>query len=60
MFIATLQNNAITFYLRGTTWAFSANRADQFETEEGVKAAIEKAAKFMKKSMVKKIVISKV
>lgn len=56
MFQVTLENDGQTFYLRGTTWAFSKDRGNVFETSEQAHAAIEKAKKFLaRKSLYKKI-----
>jgi hypothetical protein len=55
MIIATVENQGQTFYLKGTTWAFRVERADQFETLEAAKAAAVKAARFMTKTLAKKI-----
>jgi len=50
-FIVTAVNKSVKFWLRGTTWAFHADRADVFETEEAAEAAIKKAEKFMAPSI---------
>lgn len=56
MFQVTLNNAGATFYLRGTTWAFTAERGNVFATSEEAHAAIEKAKKFLpRKSMYKNI-----
>jgi hypothetical protein len=58
MIIATVENQGQTFYLKGTTWTFRVERADQFETLEAAKAAAVKAvkaARFMTKTLAKKI-----
>ena len=55
MIIATVENQGQTFYLKGTTWAFHLDRADRFETMEAAKAAATKAARFMTKTLAKKI-----
>lgn len=46
-FHVTVINQGLTFWLRGTTWAFEAERGNTFETIEEAQAAIEKARKFM-------------
>ena len=53
--IVTTENEGRTFYLRGTTWAFDADRANKFETLEQAKEAVEKAKKFMKPKIYKAI-----
>ena len=61
MFQVTLENAGQAFYLRGTTWAFSADRDNTFETREAAETAIAKATKFLaKKSMAKLIRIVEV
>ena len=61
MFQVTLENAGQTFYLRGTTWAFSADRGNTFETMEAAANAISKAVKFLaKKSMARSIKIVEV
>jgi hypothetical protein len=39
-------NKGAKFWLRGTTWAFDADRANTFATEEAAAAALAVAAKF--------------
>lgn len=46
-FIVTVENQGEKFWLRGTTWAFVADRANVFTTEAEAKAAATKAEKFM-------------
>lgn len=53
MFIATL-NNGPDFFLRNTVWT-SRERATTFETMEEAEAAVEKARKFINKTLRKKI-----
>lgn len=48
MFIVTLTNLNTPFWLRGTTWAYSLDRADKFATAELAQAALDKAKMFMK------------
>lgn len=60
MFIATVENKGSTFYLKGSTWAFHVDRAQQFDTREAVEAGIAKAVKFMPKSLAKKIKIEQI
>ena len=61
MFQVTIENAGQTFYLRGTTWAFSADRGNTFASEIAAAAAIEKAKKFLaKKSLAKSIKIVEV
>lgn len=38
------------YFLRGTTWAFSDDRAEKFETEMAAMEGLAKAEKFMKAS----------
>lgn len=61
MFIVTVKN-AIgeEVPLRGTVWAFSMDRAQQFKTREEAQAALDKAKKFMKASTYKKAIIREV
>lgn len=47
MFIVTVNNQGQQFWLRGTTWAFHAERANQFATEQDAIKAAKKAEKFM-------------
>lgn len=60
MFIVTLENHGQPFYLRGTTWAFSPERAQQFATEAEARAQLEKARKFMKAAMFKRALVEAV
>lgn len=56
-YIVTVNHNNNTVPLRGTVWAFSMDRAQQFATREDAQTALEKAKKFMKASIYKKAVI---
>lgn len=56
-FIVTVIHNGNEVPLRGTVWAFSMDRAQQFETKEAAQAALDSAKKFMKASIYKKAVI---
>jgi hypothetical protein len=53
----TVENNGQTFYLRGTTWAFHADRADVFFGIVEAKAAADRAARFMPKALARKMKI---
>ena len=53
MFIVTVTNQGQQFWLRGTTWAFHADRVNQFQSEQAARDALEKARKFMKPSLFK-------
>ncbi len=46
-FIVTLDHNGGTFPLRRTTWAFSMDRAQEFDSIEAAQAQLDKAKKFM-------------
>jgi hypothetical protein len=59
-YIATVTNDGTAFYLRGTTWAFDKARANLFDSKEAALGAVEKARKFMKPSLVKKVIIEEV
>ena len=52
MFAVTLTTTEV-FYLKGTTWTSTIERASKFDTKEQAQQALDKAAKFMKKSVVK-------
>lgn len=47
MFIVTVENNGMKFWLRGTTWAFHRDRANEFASHEAAQTAIDKAKQFM-------------
>lgn len=55
MIIVTVINQDQKFFLRGTTWAFNEDRANKFETMEAAQIAVEKAKKFMAKSIYKNL-----
>lgn len=57
MFIATLNNLGQDYFLRGTVWTLTRERATPFETMEAAEAAVEKAKKFINKTLGKKIKI---
>lgn len=50
--VSSLANEAkgLAWYLRGTTWAGSTERADKFDSREAAQAALERAKKFSKRS----------
>ncbi len=59
-FVVTVDHNGQTWPLRGTTWAYSADRAQIFESKEAAEAALLKAKKFMKAAIYRKAVIREV
>lgn len=59
-FIVTVLHNGEKWPLRGTVWAFSMERAQQFDTREQAQAALDKAKKFMKAAIFKKATIEEV
>ncbi|BCH11980.1 hypothetical protein MesoLj131c_62380 [Mesorhizobium sp. 131-3-5] len=54
MFIVIVIHNGEKWPLRGTVWAYSMDRAEQFPSEQAAKAALDKAKKFMKPAIFKK------
>jgi len=48
MYLVTLINQGTQFWLRGTTWAFSVDRASRFATVEDAQVALHIAKQFMK------------
>lgn len=46
--VVTVVNEGTRFWLKGTTFAFSLDRAQRFDSVEAARAAIEKARKFNK------------
>lgn len=57
MFIVTVQNGGNDYFLRGTTWAYSADRAARFETEDAARAALANARKYTKPALFKRAAI---
>ena len=53
MYIVTLTHNGQKWPLRNTTWAFSLDRAQQFETRETAQAQLDKAKQFMRAAQYK-------
>ena len=53
MFIVKIRNLGCTFYLRGTIWSASLDRADKYQTVEVAQHAIEKARPFTKPALMK-------
>tara|TARA_R110000868_G_scaffold122455_1_gene324398 strand:- start:255 stop:440 length:186 start_codon:yes stop_codon:yes gene_type:complete len=47
MYIVTVTNNGETFYLRGTVWAFNADRAFAYDNEPDARVALARARPFM-------------
>jgi len=61
MFVVTTRNGAgEKVPLRGTVWAFSMERAQQFETRELAQAALDRASKFMKAKVYKSAQIEEI
>ena len=60
MYIVTLIHNGEKWPLRRTTWAFSMDRAQQFETQAAAQAQLDKAKKFMPVKQYKAAVIEEV
>jgi len=56
MIIVTVENEGNKFYLRGTTWSFSQDRASQFADAQAAQAGLERARKFMKPALYKRAV----
>jgi hypothetical protein len=52
--VVTVVNQGTRFWLKGTTWSFSLDRADRFPTTDAAFAAIAKASKFNKASVMKR------
>jgi hypothetical protein len=52
--VVTVVNEGVRFWLKGTTWSFSLDRAQRFDTTEAAFAAIEKAKKFNKAAVMKR------
>ena len=60
-YIVTTRNGAgEKVPLRGTVWAFSLDRAQQFETREKAQDALDKARKFLKASTCKSACIEEI
>jgi hypothetical protein len=47
MFVFTVNHNGRDFWLRGTVWSFSRDRATEYATEWEASEALEKAKPFM-------------
>ena len=60
MFIVTVNNSGLLFFLRGTVWAYSAERATAYASRAEAQAALEKARKFMKAAIYKRAQIAEV
>jgi esterase/lipase superfamily enzyme len=59
-YIVTVNVNGVTWPLRGTTWAYSMDRAQVFASREEAQATLDRAKKFMKATVYKKAVIVEV
>ena len=59
-YIVTITHKGIEIPLRGTVWAGSMDRAEHFDTREATLAALNRAAKFMQKTIYKKAVIKEI
>lgn len=60
MYMITVTNLGTQFWLGGTVWRFSPDRANRFHTEEDAKKALQRAKKFMTPSVYKAATIIKV
>jgi hypothetical protein len=57
VYVVTVENGGQTYFLKDTTWSFSIDRADGFETIEAAAQATLKAHQFMKPALRKKCVV---
>ncbi|GLH79772.1 hypothetical protein SSBR45G_46810 [Bradyrhizobium sp. SSBR45G] len=57
VYVVTVENGGQRYWLRGTTFAFTIERADGFENIEAAAQALQKASKYIKPAMSKKCVI---
>lgn len=57
MFKVRLQNLDYDWYLKGTTWTSTIERADVFATRELALAAFQRGKKFMQHKLIKKVEI---
>lgn len=55
--VTTNPQDGSTFWLRSTTWAFSRERAQQFDSPEAAQAALDKSKQFNKAWAAKRAVI---
>jgi hypothetical protein len=60
MYIALIQNGGFDYYLRGRVWAFSKDRATQYETLDQMNEAINTIKPFTKPALRKLIKIEEV
>lgn len=54
MYIVRLINGSCTYYLKGTTWTGSTERADKFDTIEEAANGLGKAKKFTQPKLFKR------
>ncbi len=52
--VVTVVNQATRFWLKGTTWSFSLDRADRFDSVDAARAAITRASRFNKASVMRR------
>ena len=52
--VVTVVNQGMRFWLKGTTWVFSLERADRYPSTDAAFAAIARASKFNKASVMKR------
>jgi len=60
MFIVTVNNSGLVFFLRGTVWAYTVERATVHASRAEAEAALAKARKFMKAAIYKRAQIAEV
>lgn len=56
-YIATVKNNGIDFWLRGTVWSYDKGRATRHDTAEAAQKALDKAKQFMTTAIYRRAVI---
>ena len=60
MIVIEINNEGYVWLLRSTTWTSQIERADKFSSQVEAEQALEKAKRFIKKSLLKKIVFKEV
>jgi len=53
--VVTVVNKGVRFWLKATTWSFSLDRADRFETVELARAAIVRASRFNNAKLMRRV-----
>lgn len=59
-YVAKIVNNGQEYWLRNTTWIFTEERADRFDSEQAAQIRVQEVREFLKPKMLKLVNILEV